>query len=60
MPRRGEMKDNEISTRELEEGKELQLDFKKLEKVGAQSSGVIPVAVQDAETRERLSGITSN
>ncbi len=46
------MKDRKISTRELEEGKELYLDFDKLEKVAIQSKGVIPVAVQDFNTRE--------
>jgi phosphoribosyl-AMP cyclohydrolase len=46
------MKDEEMSVRELEEGKELRLDFKKLDKVLAQSPGVIPVAVQNAQTNE--------
>lgn len=46
------MTDNEISIWELEEGKELQLDFEKLNKVIAQGSGVIPVAVQNADTKE--------
>ncbi len=41
-----------ISAKELEEGKKLLLDFDKLEKVTAQSRGVIPVAVQDIDTRE--------
>jgi phosphoribosyl-AMP cyclohydrolase len=46
------MKNAKPSTRELEEGKKLLLDFAKLEKVAAQSHGVIPVAVQDFDTRE--------
>ena len=46
------MKDNEISIWQLEEGKELQLDFDKLNKVITQDSGVIPVAVQNADTKE--------
>lgn len=36
----------------LEEGDELRLDFGKLEKVAVHSPGVIPVAVQDADTGE--------
>lgn len=36
----------------LEEGQELQLDFSKLEKAVRQSPGIIPVAVQHADTRE--------
>jgi phosphoribosyl-AMP cyclohydrolase len=47
-----EMKDAKVSTKELEEGKKLLLDFEKLEKVTAQSHGVIPVAVQDANSKE--------
>lgn len=35
----------------LEEGKELKLDFGKIARVGA-CTGVIPVAVQNADTRE--------
>ena len=46
------MKDHNISTKELEEGTNLYLDFEKLEKVAAQSKGVIPVAVQDFNTKE--------
>ena len=46
------MKDDEISIRELEEGKELQLDFEKLNRAIAQSPGVIPIAVQNADTKE--------
>ena len=36
----------------LEEGGELKLDFKKLEKATAVSPGILPVAVQDAGTNE--------
>jgi phosphoribosyl-AMP cyclohydrolase len=46
------MKDTKISAQELEEGKELLLDFDKLSKVAAQSKGVIPVAIQNADTKE--------
>ena len=46
------MKDDAISMRELEEGKELQLDFEKMKKVVAQSPDVIPVAVQNINTKE--------
>ncbi len=46
------MNDRDISAQELEEGKKLRLDFAKLEKVVAQSKGVIPVAVQDSVTKE--------
>lgn len=46
------MKDKKISTRELEEGKKLLLDFGKLQQVVAQIPGVIPVAIQDINTRE--------
>ncbi len=38
----------------LEEGTELSLDFEKLKKVADRGEGVIPVAVQDADTREVL------
>lgn len=38
--------------KELEEGIALTLDFDKLEKAVAQSKGIIPVAVQHADTRE--------
>ena len=41
-------------SKELEEGLELQLDFNKLEKAVAQSKGIIPVAVQHADTRELI------
>jgi len=36
----------------LEEGSELTLDFAKLAKIAAKCSDVIPVAVQNADTRE--------
>jgi len=36
----------------LEEGSELELDFNKLEKAVGQSKGIIPVAVQNADTKE--------
>ncbi len=39
---------------ELEEGSELRIDFKKLEKVAACGEDVVPVAVQDADTKEVL------
>ena len=39
-------------SKELEEGLELALDFNKLEKAVGQSKGIIPVAVQHADTRE--------
>jgi phosphoribosyl-AMP cyclohydrolase len=48
------MTDRKISEQELEEGKNLLLDFKKLEKVAAQSKGVLPVAVQDYATKEGI------
>lgn len=38
--------------KELEEGAALSLDFNKLEKAAAQSKGIIPVAVQHADTKE--------
>lgn len=46
------MKDSKITTKSLEEGTQLHLDWEKLEKVAAQSKGVIPVAVQDIATKE--------
>jgi len=39
-------------SKELEEGSRLQLDFNKLEKAVGQSKGIIPVAVQHADTKE--------
>ena len=38
----------------LEEGSELRLDFDKLRKVGQSRESVLPVAVQDAHTKEVL------
>lgn len=38
--------------KELEEGRVLTLDFNKLEKAVGQSKGIIPVAVQHADTKE--------
>lgn len=46
------MKNKKISTRELEEGKILLLDFDKMQRIAAQIPGVIPVAVQNINTRE--------
>ena len=37
---------------ELEEGKELRLDFQKLRKIAKTESNVVPVAVQNTDTRE--------
>ena len=39
---------------ELEEGAQLSLDFNKLEKVAQSGGVVVPVVVQDAETKEVL------
>jgi phosphoribosyl-AMP cyclohydrolase len=39
-------------TIQLEEGDQLKLDFSKLAKVAARCPGVIPVAVQNADTKE--------
>lgn len=41
-------------SKELEEGLELKLDFNKLEKAVGQSKGIIPVAVQHADTNELI------
>lgn len=38
--------------KELEEGTRLMLDFDKLAKASAAASGILPVAVQNADTRE--------
>jgi phosphoribosyl-AMP cyclohydrolase len=46
------MKDKKISAQELEEGEKLRLDFEKLQQVAAKIPGVIPVAVQDINTKE--------
>jgi phosphoribosyl-AMP cyclohydrolase len=39
-------------SKELEEGKKLELDWQKLEKAVEGTKGIIPVAVQHADTRE--------
>ena len=46
------MKANNVSAQELEEGKDLRLDFDKLNTIVSHSTGVIPVAVQNAKTKE--------
>ena len=46
------MKNRKISTRGLEEGENLLLDFDKLQRMVAQIPGIIPVAVQDINTKE--------
>lgn len=46
------MTGRELSAEELEEGTGLSLDFDKIAKVAARSPGVLPVAVQDADTKE--------
>jgi len=46
------MKDDGLSIREFEEGKELRLDFEKMKRVVEQSPGIIPVAVQDINTKD--------
>jgi phosphoribosyl-AMP cyclohydrolase len=38
--------------KELEEGTALRLDWRKLESIGEKRMGVVPVAVQNADTRE--------
>jgi phosphoribosyl-AMP cyclohydrolase len=40
--------------KELEEGSALQLDFAKLQKIARTESQVVPVVVQDADTKEVL------
>ena len=46
------MSNDKSAVRELEEGSELRLDFTKLAKVAARCANVIPVAVQNADTKE--------
>lgn len=41
-------------SKELEEGRELKLDFAKLAKVAGTGQAVLPVVVQDADTKEVL------
>ncbi|MCF7837818.1 MAG: phosphoribosyl-AMP cyclohydrolase [Candidatus Marinimicrobia bacterium] len=43
-------KTQEVPAQDLEEGRALRLDFSKLEQAVAQSPGILPVAVQDADT----------
>ena len=43
-----------ISHEELEEGQRLLLDFEKLRKIASCAESVVPVVVQDAETKEVL------
>lgn len=43
-----------MSNPNLEESKDLQIDFKKLEKAAATGNGLIPVVTQDAKTKEVL------
>lgn len=45
-------REERLIVKALEEGKELQLDFQKLEKAVASSPGILPVAVQHADTKE--------
>jgi phosphoribosyl-AMP cyclohydrolase len=46
------MIDNKHSAYDLEEGSDLQLDFTKLARAAQQSPDVIPVAVQDADSKD--------
>jgi phosphoribosyl-AMP cyclohydrolase len=46
--------------KELEEGKALQLDFSKLQKLAATGHHVLPVVVQDADSREVLVMASAN
>jgi phosphoribosyl-AMP cyclohydrolase len=46
------MTDRELSTEELEEGTGLHLDFDRISKVAAQTPGIMPVAVQNMDTKE--------
>ena len=43
-----------MTQEELEEGSELGLDFKKLEKIAAGGQDVVPVAVQDVDSKNVL------
>ena len=47
-----EMENNRSPARELEEGKELQLDFDKIRRSITRSPDIIPVAVQNINTKE--------
>ncbi len=42
----------EVDAKQLEEGRELLLDFQKLKRVAASPASVIPVAVQDADSMQ--------
>ncbi len=46
------MVDEKLTTQELEEGTHLRLDFAKISKAATQSPDVIPVAVQNVDTKE--------
>lgn len=46
------IKNNNISMNEIEEGDRLSLDFTKIASIAKSSPDVIPVAVQNAETKE--------
>ena len=46
------MTDRALSVEELEEGTKLHLDFDKISKVAAQTPGVLPVDVQNVDTKE--------
>ena len=46
------MTDSKSSRTDLEEGTGLQLDFSKMARAVEQNSGVMPVAVQNADSRE--------
>ena len=46
------MTDSRPTVKELEEGTRLALDFDKIANAAAQSRGIIPVAVQNADTKE--------
>jgi phosphoribosyl-AMP cyclohydrolase len=48
----GKVISRNLTTQELEEGKKLQLDFNKISKAVAESPDVIPVAVQNIDTKE--------
>lgn len=48
------MSEEKIAADDLEEGKVLRLDFSKLEKVAANRQGLLPVAVQNADTKELI------
>jgi len=45
---------DEIGSKQLEEGAQLLLDFGKLKKVAQSGAAVVPVAVQDADSKEVL------